>query len=225
VIDTIGPAIQIEIPQPGDALQDGVMFRAATADPSGVHGVYFYLRQPGGINGLPIGEESLVAILDDGSAESGTWSFIYDTTNLPDGSYLLLARAVDNYGNQTWSSITIFSIHNWALMELLPASDVNRAGRTMPIKFTIKVKPDVINAEPFIYNEDLEIRVYVAGDLSSPLQTSTYGERSSDYRIDLENEMYITNFKTSKTPENYTVQVYRINTGDIVGEFTFNTIR
>jgi hypothetical protein len=225
VIDTIGPAIQIEIPQPGDALQDGVMFRAATADPSGVDGVYFYLRQPGGINGLPIGEESLTAILNDGSAESGIWSYEFDTTNLPDGSYLLLARAVDNYGNQNWTSITTFSIHNWALMDLLPASKVNRAGRTMPIKFTIKVNPDIDNSEPFVYNDELEIMVFVASDLSTPLQISTFGERSSDYRIDLDNEIYITNFKTSKTPENYVVQVRRISTGDLIGEFTFYTTR
>ena len=95
----------------------------------------------------------------------------------------------------------------------------------MPLKFTIRVNPDIDNSEPFVYNEELEIIVLVDSDLSTPLQISTFGEGASDYRIDLDAEMYITNFKTSKTPENYVVQVRRISTADIIGEFTFSTTR
>jgi hypothetical protein len=225
VVDTTGPTLEIGVPQSGDALQDGVTLAVTASDPSGVHGVYFYLRLPGGPAGASQDYEALPATLSSGSAESGTWSYDFDTASLPDGAYVLLARGVDIYGNQTWTGTTAFTIRNWALTDLLPASAINRAGRTMPIKFTVRVHASVDPSEPFVYNEQLEITVFALSDPSDVLQVSTFGEGSADYRIDLNAEMYITNFKTSRTPEDYVVQVRRTITGHLIGEFGFSTTR
>jgi len=52
-------------------------------------------------------------------------------------------------------------------------------------------------AQPFVYNEELEIRIHNSeGNL---LQTSLYGDTARDYRIDTKGEKYITNFKTTNS--------------------------
>ena len=53
------------------------------------------------------------------------------------------------------------------------------------------------------------------------LQSSTYDLTSIDYRIDSEDEHYITNFKTPKIPGVFTVEVWRRD--HLIDEFTFST--
>jgi len=57
------------------------------------------------------------------------------------------------------------------------------------------------------------------------LQTSTYGDTSKYYRIDIINELYITNFKTEKQPAVYVVEIWRLNENFLIGSFTFETVK
>jgi len=105
-------------------------------------------------------------------------------------AHSFLARARE--GNETVD----FSIRNWACVELLPASESNKAGRTMPVKFSLRVVEDVDPAQPFVRNEELTIRIYEHNHPERILQTSTYGDSARDYRINSDDEHYITNFRT-----------------------------
>jgi len=152
------------------------------------------------------------------------WILSFDTNHplLPDGYYLLLVRASDPHGNEASETVE-FSIRNWATVELLPSTANNKAGRTMPIKFSMRVKAAVDPAQPFIWNEELMIRIFALTNPAEILQTSTYGTASTDYRIDPIAEKYITNFKTLKTPNIYVVEVCR--KGLVIGSFTFATVK
>jgi PKD repeat protein len=225
VVDTMSPEIDIEVPVPDQALQDGVTLRAMASDLSGVTGVYFYIREPGGPQGVPIGFEGLAASLKSGSTESGVWEYQFDTTQLPDGYYVVLAKAVDYYSNEGWSYVIPLSIQNWAILELLPASESNKAGRTIPVKFSLRIAESVDPSQPFVYNEELEIRIYDEADPSTILQTSLYGDTSKDYRIDSAGELYITNFKTAKKPARYVVEIWRTSKNFLIGSFTFETVK
>lgn len=220
VIDNTPPSISVEVPGLGDALQDGVTLEATVSDPSGVKWVTFSIREPNGEQGTIIDPlfESMPAthIGDD------TWQLPFDTTQLPDGYYLLLARASDMLGNEGYVTVE-FSIRNWACLELLPASKSNKAGRTMPVKFSLRIDEGVDPAQPFVYNEELTIIIYSIDDPTNILQTSTYGDTARDYRIDLVGELYITNFKTLKTPKTYVVEIYR--KGMLIGTFEFSTVK
>ena len=70
-----------------------------------------------------------------------------------------------------------------------------KAGRTMPIKYSIKVVKDVNPNEPFVRNENLTILIYKKGQPEKILQESNNGPSSKDYRINPEDKHYITNFK------------------------------
>ena len=108
---------------------------------------------------------------------------------------------------------------------MLPASERNKAGRTMPVKFSLRIADSVDPAQPFVYNEELEIRIYDAVDPGNILQTSLYGDTSTDYRIDSVGELYITNFKTRKEPAEYVVKIWRTSKNFLVGSFTFETVK
>jgi hypothetical protein len=223
VVDTTPPEVSIKVPISGAALQDGVTLTADASDLSGVAQVYFYVREPGGVDGTPIGYEDLAATFNTATDK---WEYTFDTTQLPDGYYIVLAKAVDFYDNEGWSEVVSFSIRNWAVVELLPASENNKAGRTMPVKFALRVAESVDPEQPFVYNEELEIRIYNAADPDTILQSSQYGDTSTDYRIDKVGELYITNFKTRKRPAEYMVEIWRPNANDfLVGSFTFETMK
>ncbi|MCK4819147.1 hypothetical protein KA005_25470, partial [bacterium] len=120
---------------------------------------------------------------------------------------------------------TSFSIRNWAIVELLPASERNRAGRTMPVKFSLRIAESVDSTQPFVYNEGLEIKIYNTSNPDGPLQISHYGSTSKDYRINSVSELYITNFKTTKNPAEYTVEIWRLSKDWEIGEFIFETVK
>jgi PKD domain-containing protein/Big-like domain-containing protein len=222
VEDTTSPAVNITFPPPlpfpGVALQDGVTFTATASDNCGVAEVYFSVREPGATDGI-----DLTATFN---TTSGNWECDFDTTLLPDGYYVLLAKAVDENGNEGWSELVPFSIRNWAVIEFLPASKTYRAGRTMPVKFSLRIAPAVDPARPFVYNEELEIRIYKLLNPDKILQqTSLFGDISTDYRINTDTELYITNFKTSKKPAEYLVEIWRLSKNFLIGSFTFETKR
>jgi parallel beta-helix repeat protein len=221
VVDTTPPEVKIEVPMEDAALQDGVTLTATASDFCGVADTYFYVREPNG-TGIPIGYENLMATLN---SSTGKWECLFDTTLLSDGYYVVLAKAVDNYSNEGWSEVVPFSIRNWAVLELLPASQSNKGGRTVPVKFSLRIAESVDPAQPFVYNEELEIRIYDASDNTTILQTSLYGDTSRDYRIDSVGEKYITNFKTKKQPAMYTVEIWRTSKNFLIGSFTFETVK
>jgi hypothetical protein len=222
IVDTTPPQVELTSPAEGVAVQDGIVFRAIASDLSGVDSVYFYLREADGGSGTPIGFEELVGTYN---SVSGKWEYSFDTTIVEDGYYVVLAKALDNCGNAGWSSVVGFSVRNWAIIELLPSSQEYRAGRTMPVKFSVRIHEDVDPATPFVYNEGLEIRIYEDRHPSDVLQVSTFGGGAEDYRIDVTAELYITNFKTAKRPTTYVVEVWRASRDFMVGDFSFTTSR
>ena len=223
IVDTTPPEVSIEVPTAGAALQDGITLTASASDLGGVSDLYFYVREPNGGVGVPIGYEDLAASLEGGTPEDGTWELDFNTLDLEDGYYVILAKAIDNYGNERWSEMVAFSIRNWAVIELLPASEDNKAGRTMPVKFSLRIAEAVDPMQPFVYNEELKIEIY--NGAGNPSQTSTYGDTTRDYRIDTEGEKYITNFKTGKKPAEYTVEIWRLSNDFLIGSFTFETVK
>jgi len=224
VQDKNSPQVTIITPKENTALQDGVTFQAQASDISGIDKVFFSVREPNGNEGLPIGYEDLAAAYN---SATGLWEYTFDTTKLQDGYYVILARATDPYGNEGLSAVVPFSSLNWAEIEMLPSTPNSKAGRAMPVKFTIRVKASVDPAQPFVYNEDLEIRIYRCDNPSCSsrtlMQTSRFGTGSKDYRID--GEMYITNFQTTKTPAQYLVEKWRPSNNFMIGSFTFKTVK
>jgi len=218
VLDNTGPSITVLNPHPpGCALQDGVTFIASAIDSrSGVFSLNFSIREADGGEGISVGFDDLPATYN---ATTEEWSLSFDTLLLPDGYYVVLVNAADNLGNID-SIIVPYSIRNWAVVELLPASEDNKAARTMPVKFSLRVAASVDPLQPFVYNEELIISIN-ATELNEILQESTFGDTNTDYRIS--NVLYITNFKTLRTSMEYEVTVYR-DTFE-VGSFTFETMK
>ncbi len=225
-IDLTPPEVTIVTPLPNNALQDGVIFKADATDLSGIDKMYFFVREPGDGNDIPIGYEDLEATFN---ASTGLWEYPFETTLLQDGYYVILAKAIDNAGNEGWSQVRAFSIRNWAVLELLPSTPDNKAGRTMPVKFSLRISESVDPSMPFVYNEHLEIRIYECQNDSCSsktiMQTSSFGNTATDYRIDLSGELYITNFKTDKKPEKYLVEIWRATNNFLVGSFNFETVK
>ena len=220
ILDNTGPLITVSNPPAGWALQDGVTFTGSIVDSgSGVFSVSFSIREANDGEGIPIGFEDLPVSYNP---STGAWSFSFDTLLVPDGYYVLYVEAEDNLGSR--ASITVpYSIRNWAVLELLPASENNKAGRTMPVKFALRVAAAVDPLQPFVYNEELTIVIYATDKPDEILQESTFGDHSRDYRIDSLQELYITNFRTLRTPKEYVIEVYR--KGMLINSFTFETVK
>ncbi len=217
--DIVPPVVDIEIPFMSEAVQDGITFTVEATDNCEVANVYLTLEAT---NGTDIIE----TILQDEPATyngyTGKWELYYDTLQIDDGNYLLSATAVDGNGNPGYSQLVGFSIRNWVVLELLPSSTTYRAGRTMPVKFSLRIGKAIDPAEPFVRNEELAIKIK-KGD--TVLQESVYGITAIDYRIDDIAEHYITNFKTPKKPAMFTVEVWRIRANFLLGAFEFETVK
>ena len=218
ILDNTPPSIIVSNPPAGRALQDGVTFLGSIADAgSGVFSMSFSIREANDGEGTPIGFEDLPVSYNP---NTGEWSFSFDTLLVPDGYYVLHIGAEDNLGNEASTTVP-YSIRNWAVVELLPSSENNKARRTMPVKFALRVVAEVDPDQPFVYNGQLKIEIFAADDPDNVLQESYYGDGARDYRIS--SVLYITNFKTLKRPMEYTVAIYR-DTFD-VGSFTFETVK
>ena len=213
------PQVTIITPEADVALQDGVTFQAEATGKCGIDKLLFYVRQAGGADGIPIGFEGLPATFN---SSTGYWEYPFDTTVLQDGYYVILASA-GSPGKDGWSAVVPFSIRNWAVITMLPATPNNKAGRTMPVKFSIRIAASVDPAQPFVYNPCLEIRIYDAKSPGNVLQRSRFGFGSKDYRISA--RKYITNFKTGTTPATYVVEIWRPLNNFMVGSFTFKTVK
>jgi len=217
ILDNTAPSLTIETPSQYAATQDGVDFTISATDLSAVASVMVSIRSARG-NILSSQFELMPATLK----QDGKWHLYFDTRQLPDGFYSFIANGTDVLGN--WGTKTVkFSIRNWAAIQLLPSTPSNKAGRTMPIKFSIRVNASIDPAQPFIYNEELTIKIYkIASPSNVLLQTSNFGSGSTNYRIDT-GTLYITNFKTQSTPATYLVNIYR--KGMLIGSFQFSTVK
>jgi len=222
IVDKTPPDVAVVMPDVNDAVQDGITLKADANDASGVDAVSFYVREPNDGNGVPIGQENLAGTFN---SATGKWEYNFNTTQLPDGFYVVLAKAVDTYGNIGWSEVVPFSIRNWAIITMLPSTPNSKAGRTMPVKFSLRIAAAVDPAMPFVYNDELEIRIYDRAKPGVILQRSVFGSGSTNYRIDMTIEKYITNFKTKTTPATYVVEVWRPAKNFKVGSFTFATTK
>jgi len=219
-VDDTSPSINIEVPYNYEAIQDGITFQLNITDICGIDWVNLSIREPGGGQGIVINEtyESIPVTNSSGDI----WQLLFDTTILPDGFYLLLVEAGDMLGNEGYETVN-FSIRNWAVLELLPNTANHKAGRTIPIKFSLRIVESVDPEEPFVRNEDLNILIFEEGYPNIILQNSTFGNTSKDYRINSEEEKYITNFKTLKKPKTYVVEIWRKDM--LIGSFTFETVK
>lgn len=212
VLDNTPPELSWEFE--GYALQDGFVFDIEALDATEVTGVTVSIRELNGpvVAGIPVeyvGGNHWRAVDD----------LKFDTTILPDGYYELVVEASDKFDFAT-TEVFSFSIRNWAVLDLLPSTESNKAGRTMPVKFALRVIYAVDPSMPFVVNQELDIFISdtSSGDI---MQHSTYGDTSRDYRINEITELYITNFKTQKTPTTYFVSIYR---GDFfIDKFSFDT--
>ena len=214
-------SVHVEVPTTGQALQDGVTLAASVSGYPVAPDVYMYVREPGGPYGVPAGFDDLAAPFN---AASGRFEHELNSAGLPDGPYVVFAKAVGAAGGEVFSEVVPVTIRNWSVVELLPATRASQAGRTMPVKFAIRIAKAADPAQPFVWNEDLEIRIYAQGDPESVLQVSHFGVTSVDYRIDATAGHYITNFKTGRAPAEYIVEVWRPAAAFMVGSFTFATV-
>ena len=212
VLDNTAPIVSWECES--CALQDKFTFRIEALDLTGVSSVSVSIRE---LNG------PVVAQIPVEYVGENLWKALssFDTTKLPDGYYKLVVEASDKF-SQTITEAFSFSIRNWAILVLLPSTESNKAGRTMPIKFSLRVSPEVDPEMPFVINQELEINIT---DLTTNevLQHSIYGDDSKSYRISETEQLYITNFKTHKTPTTYRVAVYRKDF--FIDAFEFETVK
>jgi hypothetical protein len=203
-------------------VQGGIKFGVNLADAlSGPAGAMLSIREADGASGKEIGYENLAVAYN---SASGNWELAqpFDTTQLPDGFYVLVATGKDVAGNEK-TEIIPFSVRNWAVLELLPSTENNKAGRTIPVKFSLRVVQEVDPAQPFVYSEELTITIYEAGQPTPVLQSSTFGSGATDYRINAAQQTYITNFQTLKKPRQYTVEILRDTLS--IGTFGFQTTK
>jgi hypothetical protein len=174
------------------------------------------IREDDGATGTPIGLEDLPAAPD----ADDTWRYGFDSSAVPDGPYVLWIEAADTFGNAATSGPHGFVVHNWVVTPLPPIDGEMRAGRTVPVKFSLTTNPLVDPGISFVTRADLLIRIR-SGDVV--IHEAMYGDTAGDYRIDDLAGTYITNFKTDRSPAVYTVEVTR--NGTLLGEFTIQTIR
>ncbi|MGD0573038.1 MAG: C10 family peptidase [Sedimentisphaerales bacterium] len=113
-IDFVSSQDVVAVPVVGSfasSVSGEVTFTAWTDSNYPVTEVYFYLRSPNGGEGAPIGYESMPA---DFNYTSGEWQYSFDTTQVSNGNYVILARSVDVDGETGWSGVVPVSIVNAA---------------------------------------------------------------------------------------------------------------
>lgn len=220
VLDNAGPSLRIQLEE-DTALQDRVTITTSAFDlGSGMGSVTYTISRVsrGGITPVE-GFRDLLAELTD--KENLIFSRKLDLSPLDNGVYLITAKGMDVLGNMAELSLR-YSLCNFDITTLVPLSQTSKAGRTVPVKFTLKAGSLTDPDQPFVYNEALTIDIRVKG-AHTPSQVSTFGTASTDYRISVPEEIYIVNFRTDKNPKTYLVTVYRGTR--TIGSFTFSTTK
>jgi len=211
-------------------------FLAEAYDDRPLESVMFSLREPfqEEVEGVPeeeladIGYEEMPAIQDDPETPE-MWKLMFDTTQLHDGPFVLMTKATDRNGNVRWSDGVPFIVHNLEIISRLPSSTNNKAGRTMPVKFALKMRDVVDPDQAFVYNDGLVVNVFKkAATLDAEnelLQTFVFGEGDDYYRIDTVDEIYIANFQTLEELAEYIVEVRQLSNDWLLGTLFFETLK
>ena len=219
------PAINIVSPGPGGTFK-GIGFKAEATDDRALASVEFFLQ------GVLIGADGSETLEDIGRnnlpsapTEDGYFTCDFDTTQVDDDYYVLTAKATDKNGNVRWSEPVRFSLRNWVLHPLYPGVRRYQAGRTIPVKFDLRIDPAVNAAEPFVHRDNLHIDALMLQGLEwAPMQTFLYGPGVEHYRI-APAEHYIANYDTGKVAGQYTFEIRRIRNDFLLGSFTVETDR
>jgi hypothetical protein len=221
------PAVKIVSPGPNGAVKGTPAFTAEATDDRPLAGVEFFLRevlvQEGVETSEDIGHNGLQATL----GEDGLFRHQFDTTVVPDDYYVLTAKATDANGNVRWSDPVRFSIKNWNVKEMYPGVRRFQAGRTIPIKFALRMDAVVDPGESFVYRQDLAIKAYKLTLYAAPqpLQTFLFGPGVVNYRVAPEGQLYIANYDTGKVPGQYMFEVRRVRNDFLLGSFVIETDR
>jgi hypothetical protein len=221
------PAVKIVAPALNGAVKGTPAFTAEATDDRPLASVEFFLKgvliQEDVETLEDIGHNGLQATL----GEDGLFSHQFDTTQVPDDYYVLTAKATDKNGNVRWSDPVRFSVRNWNVKEMYPGVRRYQAGRTIPIKYALRMDPVVDPAETFVYREDLAIKAYKLALDADPnlLQTFLFGPGVVNYRVAPEGHLYIANYQTNKVPGQYMFEVRRIRNNFLLGSFVIETDR
>lgn len=218
VLDNTGPSLRIQLEE-DIALQDRVTITTSAFDlGTGMGTLTYTVSRVSRIGVTPMeGFINLSTI----SKPYNIFEQQIDLSSLPNGVYLITARGTDILGNVAEASYR-YSLCNIDATNLVPLSQTSKAGRTVPVKFTLRTGSLTDPDQPFVYNEGLTIDIRVK-DATKPSQVSTFGTASTDYRISTSEEIYIVNFKTENNPKTYLVTVYRGTR--TIGSFTFSTTK
>ena len=104
-----GPEVNILIPQSEQKVNDTITFSAEVNDLNVIDAVFFYIGEPNKNIGIPTSYTEFPSLLD---GNTSYWEFQFDSTQLLNGYYVVLAKAVDVYGNVGWSGVVPFRIKN-----------------------------------------------------------------------------------------------------------------
>ena len=218
-LDNAAPSIiDLSIAE-NSALQGNIHLYLQIQDPTGVTSVKFAITQT---DSSP--EVTMPPPMTPATFEPNTqrWILQINTVQFKDGHYRLSIETQDSLGNQDTKSFE-YTIRNWAIMDLSHFTENSKAGRTIPIKFNLHINSAADETQSPVYNEELEIRIFKTDIPSVIIQTFTFGPTSQDYHISEDTTQYICNFKTLKTPAEYTAQV--IFNGLTIGAITFSTTK
>ena len=215
VTDSTAPNVYITAPLVSEEVQGDVRFSASATDLNGVREVVFYIRS------ADMGQTDYIELPATYNYENLEWESLYNTSNLQDGYYVVMALAVDKYGNESGSIDEPLAIHNWTVTKKMAPDFMNQAGHIIPVQFSIQTDGFVDEDQSFIYNEALEIRIFDKFDTETPRQIASYGPGKDGYQIDLFNERYIAEFAASHNSATYVVHIVKTNDEFLIGSFEF----
>jgi len=218
--DTIPPEVEVVLPTAGSAVQDSVTLVAEATDISGVREVFFYIRGANGADGSPVGYEDIPGILN---TATGSWEYVLDATSLLDGNYVVLTKAIDQFDNEALSESVPFSIRNWAVLNHMSETKDMIPGEKRNVKFILRVDKSIDPEKPFIYNEELEVRIYEASNPSNVLKTAVFGPSYDDYQISTKWNFYYTKFTSLEYPTEYVAEIWRPSNDFLIGSIGFKT--
>jgi hypothetical protein len=219
VLDNTGPSMRIQLEEDPEPL-DSITVTASTFDLTGMGTLNYTISH---VSRLAITPVTGFIDLPATKLTDNIFSLQIDLSSLSNGEYLITAKGKDKLGNVAETSYSYSRVGaSIDTMTLLPFTTKCKAGRTAPIKFSLRTNSLIDPDQSFVYDDGLMIDIRVNG-ASSPSQVSTFGVGSKYYRIDSVAKIYIVNFKTANVPTIYSVTIY--SGTRILGSFDFSTTK
>jgi hypothetical protein len=151
VVDTLAPTIGFASPAAGASVSNAITVQISASDNIGVSSVSL------SIDGISVGTDA-----------ASPYSFAWDTRVVPNGSYTLLATAMDAAGNTSSASLTV-TVSN-SLNDLSPPSvDITSPGNGSKVSTNVSV---YVNASDNVGVAKVEL--YVDGTLTSSSSTAPF---------------------------------------------------